>query len=76
MPFPSIVASLLISIALNVVAYALMPRPRSGKSESVQDLENPTAEAGKPLPVIFGEITIKDPNVLWYGDKMTKQSNR
>lgn len=61
---------LLIGIALNIIAYLLMPKPKQPKPPAAKDMENPTAEAGRPLPVIFGEITIKGLNVLWYGDKV------
>lgn len=60
---------LLISMALNVVAYLLMPKPKAAKPEAAKDMDGPTADAGRPIPVIFGEITVKGPNVLWYGNK-------
>jgi hypothetical protein len=46
-----------------------MPRPKTPKPPGATDLANPTAEAGKPLPVVFGTITVKGLNVLWFGDK-------
>lgn len=60
--------NLIVALALMIVAYLIMPKPKvdSGKT---QDLENPTAEAGKPLPVLFGTMTIKGLNVLWFGEK-------
>lgn len=61
-------AVLAIAVAVNVVAYALMPKPRTSTSRQAQDLREPTAEAGKPVPVAFGEITVLSPNVLYYGD--------
>jgi hypothetical protein len=59
---------LIIALALMVVAYLIMPKPKATKPE-ITDLENPTAEAGKPYPVLFGTKTIKGLNVLWYGEK-------
>jgi hypothetical protein len=35
----------------------------------VKDLDDPTSEAGRPVPVPFGTITIKGLNLLWFGDK-------
>ncbi|MDY7117121.1 hypothetical protein RAN53_12270 [Halomonas sp. SSL-5] len=58
-----------ISILLAVVAFMLMPRPKNNVPDMSRDLEMPTAEAGRPIPVVFGEGTIKSPNTLWYGDK-------
>lgn len=60
--------NLLIAAALMVVAYLIMPKPKQQRTE-VKDLDDPVAEAGKPLPVLFGTMTIKGLNVLWFGEK-------
>lgn len=65
--------SLLISTALMVVSYLLMPKMKQEKQET-SELENPTAEAGIPLPVLFGTKTTKGPNCLWFGDKSYRKS--
>lgn len=59
---------LLISLAVSAVAYVITPKPKAPKPPAVQQAENPTAEAGKPIPVIFGTITIQETNVLWSGE--------
>jgi flagellar basal body-associated protein FliL len=64
--------AIIIALVLNVVAYLIMPKPKTSKPEAAKDLENPTAEAGRPLPVIFGTVTVKGLNILWYGDKNTR----
>jgi predicted phage tail protein len=64
--------ALAISIAISIIAYLIMPKPKAPKPEAAKDLENPTAEAGKPIPVLFGTMTIKGINVLWFGDKSTE----
>jgi hypothetical protein len=28
----------------------------------------PVAEEGRPIPVVFGTVTVTGANVLWYGD--------
>lgn len=61
---------LLIGLALNIVAYLLMPKPKADQPPEAQDLEDPTAEAGRPVPVVFGTITVKGLNILWYGEKL------
>jgi hypothetical protein len=62
---------LIIVVALAAVALNLLlaPKVKAPKPEAVKDLESPTAEAGRPIPVVFGTITVKGLNVLWYGDK-------
>jgi hypothetical protein len=46
-----------------------MPRPKQPKPPETEDFEGPTADANRPVPVVFGTLTIKGLNVLWYGDK-------
>ncbi len=60
---------LAIAIALLVVSYLLMPKPKGPKPEAATEQDNPTAEAGRPIPVPFGTLVIKSPNCLWFGDK-------
>ena len=66
---------LLIVVALNVVAFLFSPRPKGPMPREVQDLEEPTAEAGRPIPVVFGTTLIKSPNVLWFGENRSEQSD-
>ena len=61
--------ALLLGLVLNVVAYLIMPKPKQAKPAAAQDMEDPVAEAGKPIPVVFGTITVKGLNVLWFGEK-------
>jgi hypothetical protein len=65
--------SLLISVALNVVAYIITPKPKAPKPQAAAQAENPTAEAGRPIPVVFGTMRVKELNVLGFWDKSTKQ---
>lgn len=69
MPWWTIV---LAAVALVALTYVLAPRPKAPKPESVTELEEPTADAGRPVTVPFGTITIKQLNELWYGDKQSR----
>ncbi len=60
---------LLVSLAITVVAYLIMPKPKGPKPGAVTDMDDPTADAGRPMPVLFGDMTVKGLNVLWFGDK-------
>lgn len=62
---------LLIGLALNIVAYLIMPKPKQDQPAEVKDLEDPTAEAGRPLPVVFGSVLVKGLNVMDFSDKQT-----
>lgn len=60
---------LAIAVALLVISYALMPKPKQPKPPSVQDIDSPTADADREVPVIFGTMTVKGLNVLDFSDK-------
>lgn len=64
-----IIAQIAIGLAISVIAYLLMPKPKPPKPPAVEDLNNPTAEAGRPIPVVFGSIMVSGMNNIWYGDK-------
>jgi hypothetical protein len=63
--------NLLFGFALQIVGYLLMAQPKGPKPDEVKDLEAPKAEAGMPIPVPFGDITIKGVNYLYTGEKET-----
>ncbi len=65
----SLLIQVAIAIAINIVAYVLMPKPKGPKPDAVAQMDNPVAEAGKPVPVPFGTVWMKEPNIIWYGDK-------
>ncbi len=68
-----ILFSVLVGFAVQVVGYLLMGKPKQEKTDDVTDLEAPTAEAGRPIPVLFGELEIKGLNILWSGEKSSNQ---
>jgi len=51
-----------------VVAYATMPKPQSTPPPGLNELNVPTAEEGREIPVLFGTRELNAPNVVWYGD--------
>lgn len=61
--------NIIIGLALLVIGYIIMPKPPKQKPPEVSEMESPTAEAGKPITVIFGDIMVQSPNYLWWGDK-------
>lgn len=60
---------LAIALVLSVLSYILTPKPKTPKPEAAKDLQDPVAEAGKPVPVVFGSLTLKGANAIWFGDK-------
>lgn len=71
-PFTLLVVAA-IGLAAVAVGYLLAPQPKREKPREATDLESPTADAGRPIPVVFGTMTLKGPNILWYGDKDVNQ---
>lgn len=60
---------LLVGVALMVLAFLIMPKPKREQPPASRDLDNPTAEAGRPIPVVFGTMYVKGGNVIDYMDK-------
>lgn len=64
----SLFTQLIIGLTIAVVGYVLMPQPKRAKPPEAQDLEAPTADAGRPIPVVFGTMDVRGLNILWYGE--------
>lgn len=64
-----------VQLILLVVSYfvsaALAPKPPKPKPAALEDFDIPVAEQGRPIPVVFGTVTLTGANVLWYGDLRT-----
>lgn len=61
-----------ISLLLTFAAYLLMPKPKQPDTKAA-DLNAPTVSAGRPVPVVFGTLEMKSPNVLGYWDKRVRE---
>lgn len=64
-----IIAAAIIAVGLSIL---FRPKIKKQKPDSATDWEDPTAEAGRPIPLVFGTITVKGINVLWFGEKRSK----
>lgn len=62
--------NLLLGVALQIVGFLLAPKPKQEKPPEAEDMDDPTAEAGRPVPVVFGTIQVKGMNLLWFGEKV------
>lgn len=59
---------LIVFVAATIISILLAPKPKQ-ENPAVQKMEDPTADAGMPIPVVRGTMIIKSTNVLWYGEK-------
>ncbi len=64
------IAQLVIGLVLSAISYALAPKQKFDKPQAagLDEFDIPTAEEGRPIPVIFGTVLITGPNVVWAGD--------
>ncbi len=51
-----------------LVSVALAPKPPEPKPASLSEVYAHTAEEGRPIPVGFGTVLLRDSNVVWYCD--------
>ena len=65
------VFQLLLLVVSYFVSAALAPKPPQPKPAALEDFDIPVAEQGRPIPVVFGTVTLTGPNVMWYGDLRT-----
>ena len=54
-----------------VISYSLTPKPQNAKPAGLGEIQVPTAEVGREIPVLFGTRDLTGPNVVWYGDLRT-----
>ena len=59
---------IIVVAALAAVATSQAPTPVQPPPAALTDFNAPTAEPGRPIPVVFGTVLLKAPNVVWYGD--------
>lgn len=57
-----------ILIVSALISYALAPKPPSPKPARLKDFDIPTADEGRPIPVVFGTVRVTGSNVIWYGN--------
>lgn len=64
------IAALIAVVAL-VVGYSMQPKPETRPPAGLDEIQTPTAEIGREIPVLFGTRKLTGPNVVWYGDLST-----
>lgn len=67
------VVQIITAVALQVISLVLTPRPKGPKPDAVEEGENPTAEAGKSIPKLWGTKRISETNVIGFWDKSSRQ---
>jgi concanavalin A-like lectin/glucanase superfamily protein/uncharacterized protein DUF2793/putative tail protein len=55
-------------IVATIITIVLTPKPAAPKPASLEDLDLPTAEENRDLPVIFGRVRVTGLNITWHGN--------
>ena len=69
-PQLAILWTLLFLVATVVLTELLRPKPKleNARPLGLGDFQFPTATEGRVVPLVWGRVMIKGPNVVWYGD--------
>jgi len=60
----------LIYLVITLAIELLRPKPKfeDAKAAGLDEFRFPTATEGRSIPLVWGTVKIKGPNVVWYGD--------
>lgn len=70
---PDWIIYIIVAIVMSLVSAALAPKPKSAGQQSPQAIDVPTVDAGRSIPVVFGRVRLKSPNLLWMGGQRTTE---
>ena len=59
---------IVVALVIGALSYILAPKPPKPEPHSLDQFDVPVVDAGKEIVVVFGDVWLKDPNVVWYGD--------
>jgi hypothetical protein len=61
-------------VGFTAISELLRPKPKFGApaASGIGDFNIPTAEEGRPIPIVFGTCRIAGPNIVWYGDLLVR----
>ena len=66
--------NIILGLALLIIGYLIMPKQK--QQQDVPELEGPTVDTGGPIPVLFGDKTIKNPKYLWWADSQWAEKTK
>lgn len=68
-----LVVVVILMVLTTVASYLLTPKPKTEaiRPKGLGDFEFPTATETRAVPIIWGTVDIRGPNVIWYGDLRT-----
>lgn len=66
---PTWLIQIIVLLIIQLIIALLTSHPKQPKPPAADPLENPTIDAGRPIPRLWGTMWQEDSNILWYGDK-------
>ena len=72
---PPWLIQIIIGLIINIIGYVLLASSQKPKPYEVKDAEDITAEAGRPVPVVWGSGTVKGLNITEVWDKESVKRN-
>ena len=70
---PTFVVQIIIAVVMAIISYALSPKPKGQQGPKAQELQSPTVDAGRAIPVVFGRVRVRSPNLLWMGGQRSTE---
>lgn len=66
----SLLVAVIVAVVSTVLSELLRPKPdiENAKPAGKGDFRFPTAEEGRKIPLIWGQVRLSGPNVTWWGD--------
>lgn len=69
---PTWAVQIIIAVVMAVASYVLSPKQK-GTTQKAQTIDSPTVDAGRSIPVVFGRVRVKSPNLLWMGGQRSTE---
>lgn len=69
---PYVIYAIIMIVTIAVCLTMQPSGPPPPKPATLTDFNMPTAEPGRPIPVVFGTVALTAPNIVWYGDLKAK----
>jgi len=68
----ALVGKFVFMVAMQYVMSGGQERDKKELAAPWESLEYSEADLGSPIPVVFGTRWVSNPNVVWYGDLLSK----
>lgn len=64
-------AFFVFTLGISYVTRTRLPEPQHATPAGFDEIDFPTATAGREIPQLYGQRILKGPNCVWFGDYKT-----